>query len=121
MVKTSSLVHQPVDHQPVLGGIDLGDAGMVAFEAQSVGRDDAIEFMQRCEIDRGNRVGCQPGHITAHDFFLELRWRPVGSYIDAVTGILVPVLLFQNGRIAIGKGRSSCCSCAAKGQTGGQS
>jgi hypothetical protein len=44
-------VHQPVDHQPVLPRVDLGDAGMVAFETQPVGRDDPLHLVQRREVD----------------------------------------------------------------------
>ena len=46
------LVDQTMQHQPVIVRIDFGDAAMVTFEAQTVRRDDAVEFVQRRERDR---------------------------------------------------------------------
>jgi hypothetical protein len=56
---------QPVHDQPVVFRIDLGDAAMMALEAQPVRRDDAVELVQRREADRGLAAGGQPLHITA--------------------------------------------------------
>jgi hypothetical protein len=55
------LVHEAVDHQPVIGGIDLRDAGVMPLEAQARWRDDAVEFVQRREIHRGS------GDAVSHD------------------------------------------------------
>ena len=41
------LIDQPVHHQAVVVRIDLRDATVMAFEAEPVRRDDAVELMQR--------------------------------------------------------------------------
>gem|GEM_PF-6966759 len=48
-----------VDDQPVVGGIDLGDAGVMALEADTVWSDDAVKFVQRREADRALARGGQ--------------------------------------------------------------
>jgi hypothetical protein len=37
---------KPVDDEPVLVGIDVGNTGMAAFEVQATGRDDPLEQVQ---------------------------------------------------------------------------
>ena len=54
---------QTVDHQPVLCGIDFGDARVMPLEAQAVRRDDAVQLVQRREVDRTLRRGGQPFDI----------------------------------------------------------
>ncbi len=67
------LVDQAVQHQPVIVRIDLGDAAMMALEAQAVGRDDAVELVQRREGDRGLRRRGQPRHRAADHVLLVFR------------------------------------------------
>ena len=67
------LVDEAVDHQPVVGRIDLGDAGVVALEAQSVRRDDAVDLVQRREADRALRRGGEPRHVAAGDVLFVFR------------------------------------------------
>ena len=47
------LVDETVHHQPVLRGIDRGDAAMMALVEQSIRRDDAVEILQRRPPGRG--------------------------------------------------------------------
>jgi hypothetical protein len=39
---------------------------MVALEAQAVRRDDAVDLVQRREVDRALAVGRQPFDVAAH-------------------------------------------------------
>ena len=50
-------VHQAVDHQAILGWVNLGHATMVAFKRQTIGCDDPIQLVQRREVDRGRVLG----------------------------------------------------------------
>ena len=45
-------VDKAVQHQPVVGRIDLCNAAMMALKAQPVGRDDSVQLMQRREAHR---------------------------------------------------------------------
>ncbi len=85
------LVDQAMHHQPVVGRIDLGDAGMMPLEAQPVRRDDAVERMQRREADGGFRRRGQPRHGAADDVLLVFRRQAVGAHADAVAERLAPV------------------------------
>ena len=49
-------LHQAVDHQAVLGGIDVPPALVVALEVQAAGRDDAEQALQRREAHRRLRA-----------------------------------------------------------------
>src|SRR4051812_24501503 len=64
------LFDQSVNDQPVVLRIDLGDAAMMALEAEAVRRDEAIELMQRREADRGLRRCGEPRHVAADDMRL---------------------------------------------------
>ena len=65
--------HHAVDHQPVLRRVDLGDAAMVTLEMQTVRRDEAVEIVERREIDRAFGGSRKPGHPAADGAFLEGR------------------------------------------------
>jgi hypothetical protein len=78
------LVDEPVQHQPVVIGVDLGDAAVMALEGEPVRRDDAVELVQRREADRGFAARREPGHVAAHHVFLELRRAPVRPCRHAV-------------------------------------
>ena len=77
------LAHHAVDHQLVLVGIDVGDAGVMALEEQPVGRDDAELMLQRRHapvrpvLPVDQHVGAPPP-----DMRLELRRRAVGLGVD---------------------------------------
>jgi len=48
MARSSTARHQPVNHQPVLGWIDIHDrTGVVAHEKQTIRCDDAVLALQR--------------------------------------------------------------------------
>ncbi len=71
---------QPVDDEPVLVGIDVGDAGMAALEMQAAGRDDPVEQVQR----RARRADARQPWIGrrgngAHDLVLETRRLAIGG------------------------------------------
>jgi hypothetical protein len=88
------------------GRIDLGGAAVMALEAQPVRRDDAVEFMQRREVDRGYRIRGQPLDVAADHMGLEFGRFAVGRSIDAFAEIAVPVLDFCDQRIACGTSRT---------------
>jgi hypothetical protein len=97
------LVDEAMDHEPVIGRVDLGDAAVMALEAQAGRRDDAVELMQRREIHRGFRRGREPGDVAADDVLLEGRRRAIGALVDAVAEIAVPVLNLGDQRIGLGR------------------
>ncbi len=41
----NTIVDEPVDHQTVLGRINVGATAVVALEAQPIGCDDPVELM----------------------------------------------------------------------------
>jgi hypothetical protein len=63
MVSSSGRSTSPVDHQLVLRRIDVGPARMVALEEQSIGRDDAVQVLQRRKAHRRFRAGGEPGDV----------------------------------------------------------
>ena len=83
-MKHQRLVDQAVDDQPVVLRIDLGDAAVVALEAEPVRRDDAVELVQRREAHRRLAARGQPLHVAADDMRLVLRRLAVGPHRDAV-------------------------------------
>ena len=85
------LVDQAVHHQPVVVRIDLGDAAVMALEAEPVRRDDAVELVQRREADRGFRRRGQPRHGAADDILFVFRRLAVGAHTDAVAELARPV------------------------------
>ena len=76
MVKTSGVIHQTIDHQPVIGRINLRHAAVMTFKAQTVWSDDAVKLVQRCKVDGGFRVSRQPCNITANHMALEFEGMP---------------------------------------------
>ena len=81
--KDQRLVDEPMQHEPVVVRIDLGDAAMVALEAQAIRRDDAVEFVQRRERHRRFRRRGQPRHRAADHFLFVFRRHAVGRCADA--------------------------------------
>ena len=71
MVKTSGLSTRPLIISRCFGGFDLGDAAMMALEAEAGRRDDAVELVQRREVDRGFRRRRQPVDVAADDMLLD--------------------------------------------------
>ena len=96
-------VDKSMDHQPVLTGVDLGNAAVVALETQAVRCDDPVKFMKRGKIDRRHRIRGQPWHIAPFDMGLERTWRAIGPGIDPLAQCLVPGFDLQNGRVTL------CC------------
>ena len=107
-----------MEDQPVVVGVDLGDAGVVALEAQPVGRDDAVEFVQRGERDRTLARGGQPFDIAANDLRLMFGGMAVSAHRDAVAQDFGPIR--HVGRLVRriagsgGRGRPSESGCAAE-------
>ena len=71
---------QPMDDEPVLVGIDVGDAGMAALEVQAAGRDHPVEQVQR----RARRADTRQWRIGRrengpHDLVLKARGLAVGG------------------------------------------
>ena len=103
------LVDEPVDHQPVVGRVDLGNAAMMALEAKSGRRDNSVEPMQRREVHRRFRRGRQPSDVAPDHILFELRWSAIGPRLNPVAKISVPVLNFRDQRIGFatlsGEGR----------------
>jgi hypothetical protein len=109
------LVDEAVDHQPVLGRVDLGNAAVMALEAEAGGRDDTVEFMQRREVDRGLAAGGEPFDIPPHDVLLELRGRSIGPRLHPVAQRAGPVLHIRDERIGSSRrSRDSCRPAAGK-------
>src|SRR5262249_4695308 len=83
-------LHEPMDHQAMIGGIDLGNAAMMPLEAEPVRRDDAFELVQRREADGGLPRGGGPFDGAPDDILLELRWLAVGTHGNALAQRLGP-------------------------------
>jgi hypothetical protein len=107
------LVHQAVDHQPVLGRVHVCNAGMVTLETQPVRGNDAVKVMQRREVHRRHRIGRQPFHVAAHHLLLVFGRGAIGASINAVAQVLVPVLLFQDHILALCSARCATGQCSA--------
>ena len=84
-------IDQAMQHEPVVGGIELGDAGMVTLEAQSVGCDHAVERVQRGEADRALRTGREPLHVAAYHARLVRRRLAVLAHRDPVAEETRPI------------------------------
>ena len=95
-------INQAVDHEAMFGGIDFGDARVMAFKTQAVWRDDPVQFMQRGKVDRTDRIGCQPGHVLAAHMGFIGRWHAIGRLVHARAQILVPRLRVQDCGFAFG-------------------
>jgi hypothetical protein len=67
----------------VLRRIDVGAAGVIALEEQSVRRDDAGLILQRREADGGFRRRGQPRHVAADHVFDEFGWLAIRLVDDA--------------------------------------
>ncbi len=67
MVSSSGRSTSAVDHQFVLRRIDVGPPGMMAFEEQSVRRDDAVQVLQRRKAHGRFRARRQPGNVAPDD------------------------------------------------------
>jgi hypothetical protein len=71
-------LHHPVNHQSMLRRIDRGQARVIAFEHQPVGRDDAVKVPERGETDAGDAICGEPIDRATFDVGLELRRLTVG-------------------------------------------
>ena len=89
--KNQWLFHQAMQHQPVIIGIDFGDPSMMTFEAQSVWRNDAVEFMQGRKAHRGLRRGGKPRDGPADDVLFVFRGLAVSADADAVAELAGPL------------------------------
>ena len=80
----------------MLVGIDVGDAGVMTFEEQAVGGDNAELVLERRHAPIGP-VLLVDKHITASatDVCLELRWHPVRRGLDDATHFEVRLRDFQ--------------------------
>ena len=81
---------EPVNHQLVLRRIDVGPARMVALEEQSIGRDDAVQFLQRRKAHRRFRAGGEPGDVAPDDGGFGIRRPAVGPVDHACADRLRP-------------------------------
>ncbi len=105
--KNQRLFDQAMQHQPIVGWIDLGNAAMMAFEAQSIRRNDAVELMQRREADRGFGRRCQPGHGAADDVLFVFGWIAVGAHANALAELARPIGDIRRQVLGIVGARSS--------------
>ena len=101
----------------MLGGVDLRDAAVMPLEAEAVGRDEAIQIVQRGEVDRGLARGRQPLDVAAHHVGFIGGGRTVGVGVHARAQVLVPVLLVDDGRIGFGRRRAADQARATKRST----
>jgi hypothetical protein len=103
MVKISGLSHQAIDDQAMVRRVDLGHAAVMALEAEPVGRDDAVQLVQRREADRGFRRRRQPLDPAPHHVAFVFRGRAIGRIVDAGPQVLRPV--GHVGRLVLRRGR----------------
>ena len=106
-------IDKTVDHQPVLGRINIRDPGMVTLEAETVRRDDAVKLVQRREVHRGDRIGSQPFHAAAFDMRLILGGNAVRARVNAFAQHDRPVLKLGYRRISGSAclGSNGCATC----------
>ena len=119
------LLDEAVDHQPMLGRIDLGDAAMVALEAQAVRGDDSLQLVQRREADRTLARGGQPFDVAADHVHLELRRAAVGPADDTLTERLRPFRYARRKVLRVRRGgcaarKSPRADRSAEGEAGAQ-
>src|SRR2546429_9692636 len=76
-------------HQRVLRRIDGGNTAMMAFIEQTVGRDDAVETLQR-RPPRGGKVLLQIFRSILYDILLKRRWHSVGLASQGIARRLHP-------------------------------
>ena len=69
--ESQGLLHQPVDHEPMLLRIDVGYAVAGNHEVQAVGRDRAVEQMVRRAggLPRGSPFGLLSIRTTCFSYF----------------------------------------------------
>ena len=85
------LFDEAVQHQPIVGRIDLRNAAVMPLEAQSIRRDDSVELMQWREADRRFGRRGEPRHGTADDVLFVLGWIAVAAHPNALTELTRPV------------------------------
>src|SRR3954467_10180697 len=96
--------------------IDLGAAGVIALEEQTVRRDDAAEILDRREADRGLLAGGEPRHVAADRVLDEFRRLTVRPVDDAGPERLRPRRVFR--RKGVTRARGAGKQRAARGRAG---
>ena len=102
--------HQAVHHQPVLRGIDVPPALVMALEVQPARRDDAEERLQRAERHRGLRYLRQPRALPALDVVLPLRGRAVAGGGHRLAKALRVLGQLEDGGVAVATGIGACAA-----------
>ena len=121
------LFDHAVDHEAVLGRIDVPPALVMPFKVQAAGRDDAEQRLQRRKRHRALRGLRQARALTALQVGFELGGLAIafgGHALAQAGGVFgqvqdVGVTAFTGHRVALGHGHgrshagSGCCKCAA--------
>ncbi len=79
-------------------------------KTQAIGRDDAVQLVQRCEVHRTLGGGRQPLHVAADHMGLVFRRRAIRARLHTVTEVPVPVLYLGDQWIA-GRARGTSRAC----------
>ena len=91
---------------------------MVAFEGAALGRDRAVQGVDRRKVDRRDRIGGQPGDVAADHVGFVLDRQSIGRFIDTFASETRPVLHFCDQRIGFRRAcltsSKSCRDCRAR-------
>jgi len=111
------LFDKPVQHQPVIRRIDLGDTAVVAFKAEPVGGDDSVQLVQRREAYRRFRRRRQPRHRTTDHILFVFGGIAVGSYTDAFAELACPISDVGRKILGVVRARVHRTACCKSGGT----
>ena len=89
-------INQPIDHQTVITFLKVNRARVMTLKSAALRCDRAIECMDRCEIDRTDRIGSQPLHIAADNIPLIFNRQTIRRGIHTIAEALCPVLGLDN-------------------------
>ena len=117
--------HHAIDHQAMLGWIDVPPALVMAFKMQAAWRDDAKQRLQRRERNGGLRGLRQPRALAAlHTRFI-LRWFAVAvvlrntlaqTHTVCRQGQNIRVATFHRQRIGLRQGSRHCSTGSCRGK-----
>lgn len=93
-------IDQPVNHQTVIAFLEIYRPRVVTLKGTALRCDCAVECMNRREIDRTDRIGGQPFHVTTNDIRLIFNRQSIGCDIHAIPEAFCPILWINDQRVS---------------------